>query len=99
MEKLRADLPALRRPAAPSHVAFVLDETVITEALIAAVGEALLTPGKRFLRVAIIGADRKSIGKLKKMLSGLGFALAFFEGIENAKEWLCSETDRQERRK
>lgn len=91
IRKLRADTAAFRRPSAPGHIAFVLDETVITEELITETVQSLTTPGKRFLRVAFVGADGASRKKLKKLLYGQGFALGFFDGIDPAKEWLLDE--------
>lgn len=50
--------------------------------------DALIKPGKHFMRVAFVGADRLSNKKLKKLLYGHGFSIKFFGGIEPAKEWL-----------
>lgn len=73
------------------YLTFVLDETKITEELIAEIAEALTKPGKQFLRVAFVGADGPSCKKLKKVLYGHGFAIRFFDGIEPAKEWILDE--------
>jgi len=90
-QKLRKDTATFRRPSSPGYIAFVLDETVITEELISEIAGALLTPGKQFKRVAFVGADRPSCKRLKKLLYGHGFAIGFFEGIEPAKEWLLND--------
>ena len=91
VQKLRADTAAFRRPSAPGYIAFVLDETVITEELISAITDALTGPGKRFMRVAFVGTDGASDRKLKKLLYGHGFAIGSFDGIEPAKDWLLDE--------
>lgn len=91
IQKLRADTAVFRRPSAPGYITFVLDETRITEELISEIADALITPGKRFMRVAFVGADRLSCKRLKKILCGHGFAIRFFDGIEPAKEWLLDE--------
>lgn len=91
IQKLRADTAVFRRPSAPGYITFVLDETRITEELITEIADALITPGKRFMRVAFVGADRLSCKRLKKILCGHGFAIRFFDGIEPAKEWLLDE--------
>ena len=91
IQKLRADTAVFRRPSAPGYITFVLDETRITEELITEISDALITPGKRFMRVAFVGADRLSCKRLKKILCGHGFAIRFFDGIEPAKEWLLDE--------
>lgn len=86
--KLRADAAIFRRPSAPGHIAFVLDKTRITDELISEIADALISPGKRFMRAAFVGADGLSRKKLKRRLDGHGFDIAFFDGIEPAKEWL-----------
>ena len=91
IQKLRADTPIFRRPSSPGYITFVLDETFITEELISEITNALLKPDKRFMRVAFVGADSVSCKKLKKLLSGHGFAVKFFDGIEPAKEWILDE--------
>ena len=81
----------LRYSAAHPHrdiSPFVLDETIITEEFIAEIADALIKPGKQFMRVAFVGTDRLSHKKLKKLLYGHGFTIKFFDGIEPAKEWL-----------
>lgn len=88
LQKLRADAALFRRPSAPRHIAFVLDETILTDALIAEIADALVRPNKPFMRAAFVGADRASCKKLKALLGGRGFAIEFFDGIEPAKEWL-----------
>lgn len=91
IEKLRKDTAIFCRPSSPGHITFVLDETLITEELISEIVEALIKPGKRFMRVAFVGVDTISCIKLKTLLYGHGFAIKFFGGIEPAKEWLLNE--------
>ena len=50
IEKLRTDTPVFRRPSSPGHIIFVLDETIITEELISEIADALIKPGKQFMR-------------------------------------------------
>ena len=75
-------------PSAPSYIAFVPDETVVTDELIFTIAEKLKNSGKQFVCVAFVGTDRKAKNNLKKYLIGNGFAVDFFGGIESAKEWL-----------
>ncbi len=88
IEKLRTDTAIFRRPSSPGYITFVLDETIITEKLISEIADALIKPGKQFMRVAFVGAEGRSCKKLKKLLYGHGFVINFFDGIEPAKEWL-----------
>jgi len=87
VEKLHKDTAVFRRPSSPGYIIFVLDETSITEELISEITDALIKPGKQFMRVAFVGVDRRSCRKLKKLLYGHSFAIKFFDGIEPAKEW------------
>ena len=88
IQKLRMDTAVFRRPSSPGYIIFVLDETSITEELISEIADALIKPGKQFMRVAFAGADRLSCRKLKKVLYGHSLIIKFFDGIEPAKEWL-----------
>ena len=88
LEKLCADSKSFCRPSAPSYIAFVLDETVVTDELILTIAENLKNSGKQFMRVAVVGAKGKAINNLKKCLRGNGFAVNFFGGIEPEKKWL-----------
>jgi len=91
IKKLHKDATIFRRPSSPGYIAFVLDETTVTDELIREITGTLTEPGKRFMHVAFVGADAVSRKKLKKQLYGHGFALGFFDGIEPAKEWLLDE--------
>ena len=88
IEKLCTDSDFFCRPSAPSYIAFILDETVVTDELILTIAENLKKSGKQFMRVAFIGANGKAKNNLRKCLRGNGFAVNFFGGIEPAKEWL-----------
>ena len=91
IKKLRIDTATFCRPSSPGYIAFVLDETAVTQELIGEIADSLIASGKRFMRAAFVGADRPSCKKLKKLLYGQGFAINFFDGIEPAKEWLMNE--------
>lgn len=81
VQKLRADAAIFRRPSSSGYIAFVLDETRITDELISEVAGALLMPGKQFARAAFVGTDRPACRKLKRLLSGHGFALGFLRAL------------------
>lgn len=91
IEKLHSDAPAFRRPSSPGYITFFLSETAITDELISEIANALIKSGKQFMRAAFAGADTLSSKKLKKLLSGHGFAIKFFDGIEPAKERILDE--------
>lgn len=91
IEKLTADMPYFQRPSAPSNIGFVLNETDITDEVISLIAASLLDTKKHFMRVAFIGADKRTAKELKKRLYGHGFGLCFFADFEKAKIWLVSE--------
>ena len=91
IKKLRSDTTAFRRPSSPGYITFVLDETVITDELISEIADALIRPGKQFMRAAFVGVDTISCKRLKRLLYGHGFVIRFFDGIEPAKEWILDE--------
>ncbi len=90
LPKLRTDTALFHRPSAPRHIAFVLDETNLTDELIEELADALVRPNKPFMRAAFVGADRLARKKLKALLRGHGFSVEFFDGIEPAKAWLLN---------
>lgn len=65
IEKLHSDAPAFRRPSSPGYITFVLSETAITDELILEIANALIKPGKQFMRAAFAGADTLSSKNLK----------------------------------
>ena len=91
IQKLRADTANFRRPSAPRHIAFVLDETMMTEELVSEIADVLTGSGKQFVRAAFVGADGLTRRRLRRLFCGHGFAIKFFDGIEPAKEWLLDE--------
>ncbi|MDD7445994.1 MAG: hypothetical protein PUK79_06155 [Clostridiales bacterium] len=76
LQKLRADTANFRRPSAPRHIAFVLDETMMTEELASEIADALAGPGKQFMRAAFVGADGLTRRRLRRLLYGRSAAAA-----------------------
>ena len=91
LQKLEGDCARFRAPSATSLMAVNLDETDVTSALIAVLADKLLHLGKRFTRVAFVGADKPTRRALTAALASPPFALAFIDDFEKAKEWLVSE--------
>ncbi len=91
LEKLAGDRPTFCRPSYPSVVAFVLDETRITNAIIAAIADALLLSGKYFQKVCFVGADKQAERALRGALRGGKFAILFIDDLQKGKEWLITQ--------
>ena len=88
LEKLEMDIQLFLRPSSTSYICFVFDETKITEQIIIAVLNSITESKKHFMKIAFSGVDKKSKHRLKKELTGKGFGIGFFEGLEDAKGWL-----------
>ena len=94
IEKLENDYQTFKSPSSPSLIAVNIDETTVTQDLIAALKETLLNGQKRFTRVVFVGANWQIKCKLRKSFAGAPFALNFLNDFEKAKEWLVTETVR-----
>ena len=92
LQKFEMDYEKLSRPSSPSVLAINLDETNITETLIASITEALLTSKKRLRRVAFVGVGRIPRKIFQKKLAEATFLFAFDNDFEHAKRWLVTET-------
>lgn len=91
-EKLKRDSHVFLLPSKPSHMGIVLDETLVTEALVKEISSLLCDERKRFMRVCFIGTDRKIQKMFRRALYGKSsFAVSFINDFEQAKEWLVSE--------
>lgn len=88
LQKLEGDTPVFSRPSSTSLMCFVFDETIVTDNIISAVKHSVLDKGKRYMKIAFVGLDKKSIRIIKRELSGKGFCIGFLKGLEDAKEWL-----------
>ena len=92
LAKLRNDSHTFLLPSKPSHIGFVLDETLITKNLVDEIVNLLCDERKKYMRVCFIGTDRKSEKQFRLRLNGRSnFAFCFINDLEKAKEWLISE--------
>lgn len=91
LEKLEQDYLQFKRPSKPSLISVNLDHTRVNDTLIHSLAEKLLDKSKRFTRAVFVGADKKARAKIRKVISGGGFAFAFIDDFEQAKKWLVSE--------
>lgn len=92
LEKLERDGKTFLLPSKPSCIGFVMNETRITPEITERIADVLVRSEKRFLRVGFIGAQPKTKKSLTRLLKNTApFAFAFFDDLEEAKEWLVSE--------
>ncbi len=83
IEKLRSDSESFSRPSSPGLICFVLDETIVTDNIINTICGTL--EKKHFTKACFVGADRKTVRKLKSALNGYSFAVNFTDSLEQAK--------------
>lgn len=90
--KLRTDSQSFLLPSKPSQIGFVLDETVVPEALANEIADLLCDGRKKWMRVCFIGTNRRIEKLLRRARKGkCNFAFAFINDFEAAKEWLIYE--------
>ena len=88
LNKLSSDIKLFTRPSSTSYVCFVFIETTVTERIIDAVIRSILECGKRFMKIAFVGLDKKNKRRLKSELKNKGIGINFLEGLEDAKQWI-----------
>ena len=88
LNKLNSDIKLFTRPSSTSYVCFVFIETTVTERIIDAVIRSILECGKRFMKIAFVGLDKKNKRRLKSELKNKGIGINFLEGLEDAKQWI-----------
>jgi hypothetical protein len=91
IQKLASDYIQLKKPSMPSLIAVNLDETQVNEELCNEIARAFTVKEKRYTKIVFIGVKRQQKKLLQRLLSNNGFALAFINDFEKAKEWLISE--------
>lgn len=92
IEKFLGDTKTFCRPSATSQLCFVLDETTVTPGIVSVICDTLTNAGKRFTRIGFVGVDKPARKIFKKRLENKGFALAFTDDFEAAKEWMVRES-------
>lgn len=91
--KLKIDSHTFLAPSKPSHIGFVLDETLVTTVLVDEIVKLLCDEQKKYVRVCFIGTDKKIQKMFRDALHNRSrFAFAFINDFEQAKEWLVSES-------
>jgi len=88
LNKLSSDIKLFTKPSSTSYVCFVFIETTVTERIIDAVIRSILECGKRFMKIAFVGLDKKNKRRLKSELKSKGIGINFLEGLEDAKQWI-----------
>ena len=93
LDKLKIDSHTFLAPSKPSHIGFVLDETLVTTVLVDEIVKLLCDEQKKYMRVCFIGTDKKIQKMFRDALHNRSrFAFAFINDFEQAKEWLVSES-------
>ena len=95
IQKFLKDVPRIAKPSAPSLVAIILDETIMTASLIAILTDKLIEIAAFVQKVAFIGLTPASRRKVKQAfrtkMPSAAFAIHFTNDLEAAKEWLVGQ--------
>ena len=92
LSKLQNDSHTFLLPSKPSQIAFVLNETLITDTIVEAIAALLCDTPKIYRRVCFIGTTRPMERMFRRALRNRSrFLFAFMQDVEKAKEWLISE--------
>ena len=93
IQKLKNDSHTFLLPSKPSQIGFVLDETLVTKALVEEIATLICDERKKFMCVCFIGTDSKIQKMFRNALHNRSrFAFSFINDFEQAKEWLVSES-------
>lgn len=89
LSKLIQDAEMFCLPSKPGVIGFVLNETVVNQAVVDEIEEVLCNGTKSFRKVAFIGTNREIKRSINRALyNKADFLIGFFEDFERAKEWL-----------
>lgn len=95
IQKFLKDVPRIAKPSAPSLVAIILDETIVTEPLIAILTDKLIEIAASVQKVAFVGLKPSSRNKVKRMfrtkMPSAAFAIHYANDLEAAKKWLVGQ--------
>lgn len=98
IQKFLKDIPRIAKPSAPSLVAIILDETVVTAPLMAVLTDKLMAISPYVQKVVFVGLNPAVKRKMErrfrdKMTSAesptSSFAIHYSNDLEVAKEWLA----------
>lgn len=91
-QKLADDMKEIRRPSSPSLILLNVYGTVLANDLTGFILEQLASAQPYVKKVAVSGLEWKykntMIKYIKKRQGPLPFAIAFFDDLQKAKEWL-----------
>lgn len=65
-----------------------LDETTITEQIIACIENGIRECKKRIMKIAFVGVDRKEQKQFERTMKESGIMISFLKDYEKAKEWV-----------
>lgn len=87
--KLSTDCNELSKPSAPSHLAFVLDETAVNDSCCEMMVDALVRQAhpKKAAFVGTSPAEKRQINACLRK-TDVRFAVSFYDDLEEAKHWL-----------
>lgn len=65
-----------------------LDETTITERIVACIVNGIIECKKKFMKIAFVGVDKKEQKLFEELIKESGVMFSCFKDYEKAKEWV-----------
>lgn len=88
IKKFGEDYKMFSRPSVSSYMIINLDETTITEKIVASIINGITECKKRYLKIAFVGVGRKEQKQFGKIMKKTGIIVSCLQDYEKAKEWL-----------
>lgn len=88
IKKFEEDYKTFSRPSVSSYMIINLDETTITEQIVACIVNGIIECKKKFMKIAFVGVGKKEQKLFEKMMKQSGIIVSYLKDYEKAKEWV-----------
>ncbi|MGN0329132.1 MAG: hypothetical protein ACI4D4_09140 [Lachnospira sp.] len=88
IRKFEEDYKTFCRPSVSSYMIINLDETTITERIVACIVNGIIECKKKFMKIAFVGVDKKEQKLVEEIIKESGVMFSYFKDYEKAKEWV-----------
>ena len=88
IKKFEEDCKIFCRPSVSSYMIINLDETTVTEQIVACIVNGIIECKKKFMKIAFVGVARKEQKQFEKIMKESGIMVSYLKDYEKAKEWV-----------
>lgn len=88
IKKFEEDSKTFCRPSVSSYMIINLDETTITQQIVACIANGITACEKKFMKLAFVGVGRTEQKQFEKMMKQSGIVISYLKDYEKAKEWV-----------